>query len=456
MEIKKIKNAIFIITAATGIAATSCNKILDEKSDQSLVVPQSVADYQAILDNTTTMNNHGASWDEAAADNFYLPAANFNAQIKLSQDAYIWTPIIYNGPFNDWASLYNPVYYCNLALEGIAGIQPTSVTKNDWNNVKGSALFFRAQSFLQAVFIFCKAYDSSTASSDYGIALRLSSDFNQPPTRANLEDSYKQIIGDLITATPLLPVNPVTVYRPSKPAAYALLARTFLSMRDYADAGKYADSCLQSANGLMDYNTLALTSLTPFKQLNKEVIFQRIVATYSYAVVAPTSVRVDTLLYRSYDDNDLRKQAFFYSLAPGYIFKGTYNGNISSIFTGIATDEVYLMRAECYARSGQTEKAMNDLNTLLKTRWKTGTYVPLTANSPQEALQLILTERRKELIFRCLRWMDIKRLNKEGANITPERIVNGQTYSLPPDDNRYALPLPTDIVNISGMPQNPY
>ena len=82
-------------------------------------------------------------------------------------------------------------------------------------------------------------------------------------------------------------------------------------------------------------------------------------------------------------------------------------------------------------------------------------FNPYTASSAQSALALILTERRKELIFRNLRWMDIKRLNKEGANIWLKRIVAGQTYTLPANDNRFALALPSDIISMTGMPQNP-
>jgi len=57
--------------------------------------------------------------------------------------------------------------------------------------------------------------------------------------------------------------------------------------------------------------------------------------------------------------------------------------------------------------------------------------------------------------MRDLRWMDIKRLNKEGANISLRRTVNGITYSLQPNDNKFALPLPETIIRISGMTQNP-
>jgi hypothetical protein len=167
-------------------------------------------------------------------------------------------------------------------------------------------------------------------------------------------------------------------------------------------------------------------------------------------------VRVDTALYQSYAENDLRKQAFYFPLDPGYVFIGTYNGNISSLFTGIATDEVYLMRAECRARQGDIQRAMDDLNTLLVTRFETGTFKEFTASNKEEALKVILEERRKELPFRCLRWMDIKRLNKEGANIVLKRIVGSETYTLAPNDKKYALPLPPDIIKLTGIPQNDF
>jgi hypothetical protein len=50
--------------------------------------------------------------------------------------------------------------------------------------------------------------------------------------------------------------------------------------------------------------------------------------------------------------------------------------------------------------------------------------------------------------------MDIKRLNKEGRNIVLRRFLNGNTYTLEPNAAYYALPIPTDIVEITGIPQN--
>jgi starch-binding outer membrane protein, SusD/RagB family len=64
------------------------------------------------------------------------------------------------------------------------------------------------------------------------------------------------------------------------------------------------------------------------------------------------------------------------------------------------------------------------------------------------------TERRKELTMRGLRWIDIKRLNKEGAGIVLKRLIGDKTYTLQPNDPRYALPLPADIILNTGMQQN--
>jgi hypothetical protein len=91
----------------------------------------------------------------------------------------------------------------------------------------------------------------------------------------------------------------------------------------------------------------------------------------------------------------------------------------------------------------------------LATRYKAGTYKPYLLTGAGEVLKLILSERRKELVYRGLRWMDIKRLNLEGQEIVLKRLVDGKEYRLVPNENRYALPLPADIVRIAGIPQNP-
>ncbi len=57
--------------------------------------------------------------------------------------------------------------------------------------------------------------------------------------------------------------------------------------------------------------------------------------------------------------------------------------------------------------------------------------------------------------MRGLRWADLKRLNRDGANITLTRTVNGQVFTLPPNDLRYAIAIPENVIEIGSIQQNP-
>jgi hypothetical protein len=97
---------------------------------------------------------------------------------------------------------------------------------------------------------------------------------------------------------------------------------------------------------------------------------------------------------------------------------------------------------------------MQDLNTLLVQRWKTGTFIPFTASTQEQALDIILIERRKEMPCRGVRWTDIRRLNLRNANIKPKRIINNLEYELPVNSRLYALPIPPDAVLMGHYDQN--
>lgn len=433
----------------------SCKKFLEAKPDKSLEVPTTLNDLQAILDYSSRMNR-SPFYAEVSADNYYLTNDRYNSISDNVRKAYIWENYSYDNYPNDWARIYDVIYPANLVLESIEKITPDSQMQMQWNNVKGSALVFRAFSLMQGADIFCKAYDNETADEDLGLVIRLSSDINAKSIRSSLRKTYEQIISDLKVAAPLLPATPLHSVRPSKPAAYGLLARTYLAMHNYDSCKKYVDLCLEIKDDLFDFNSLlGIQGSSPFPVFNNEVIMATTVSSPVYYFGNQPYAAVDSFLYESYLNDDLRKAAFFQTSGSTIQFKGSYSGTPWVPFAGIATDEIYLTRAECYARSGKKDLAMMDLNTLMKNRWNRNSFVPFTANTTTEALSLILAERRKELIFRNIRWMDIKRLNKEGANIFLKRIVNGQTYTLLPNENRYALPLPMDIINITGMEQNP-
>ena len=72
----------------------------------------------------------------------------------------------------------------------------------------------------------------------------------------------------------------------------------------------------------------------------------------------------------------------------------------------------------------------------------------------EDALEKILLERRKELVWRGLRWQDIKRLNGEGRDIVQKRLVDNTMVTLQPTATYYAMPIPEDVVENSGIAQN--
>lgn len=446
----KLKN-ILLFPAVILLTNTGCEKYLDEKSDKSLVIPASLMDLQALLDNENYIQSSFVAAGEVSADDYYLTDASYNAltyeedkRMYTWQKSSIFTPITTTA--NDWSNCFRAIYVANSVIDLLPSV--TGFDTEEGNNIKGQALLWRAFRHLDAAQVWCKHYQPETAASDPGLPLRYDPDFNQPSTRSSVMDTYNSILRDLRVSVPLLPVIPLSPIRPSRPAAYALLSRTSILMGDYEKALAYADSCLQLNNSLIDYNTLTASASYPVKDLNDEVLLK---ATTSSRVLTSANVRIAADFYNSYDPGDLRRTIFFSANTDSsYRFKGNYTGGTGR-FTGISTNEIYLIRAECLARSGRTQEAMTTLNFLLEKRWNNKkVYVPVLAANSQDALMLILKERRKELLFRGIRWMDIRRLAGEGQNAVLTRSVNGEIYTL----SDFVLPIPEDVIQLAGIQQN--
>ena len=451
---------IILSVLVLSLILNSCKKYLDLKPDQSLYIPSNLTDCQALLDDYSKMNGSYPGDGEAASDHYYLTDASWSTLPNVEdRDNYIWASQG-NHLTTSWANPYAAIFTSNLVLQVLDKITPASGT--EYNSIKGSALFFRSFALYSAASLFCKPYDPSSSMRDPGIPVRLSPDIDIIYGRGTVQQTYDRIILDLKNAAQLLPISSSLQSRPNKVAAFATLARVYLSMRDYTNAGIYADSCLKKYNTLLNYSSLSTSPRSFFTRFNNEVIFASIIN--RPPSLAPTIAKVVKTLYDSYDQNDLRKQLFFRANVGTnegtYLFKGSYDGSTNP-FNGLATDEVYLIRSECYARAGKTQEAMKDLNDLLRTRWAVildvngnavSTYTDYIANTADEALRIILKEREKELIFRGIRWTDLRRLNTETKfAITLTRTING---TLPPNDLRYTLLIPLDVINTTSIPQN--
>ena len=438
-----------VLKVAMIVLLVNCNRFLDEKSDSNLATAETLADNQALLDDYATLASNSTS-GEIAAEDVFVTDADFNTMYdEAMKRLYTWQPTYVSLPAgSDWENCFRRIKIYNTVLFNLGHYE---IGNSD--NVEGQALLLRGAAYLEAAQIWCLAYDKNTAEAKLGLPLRLDPDMNIPSVRSTLQETYSQILVDLHRAAILLPVNQLAVSRPSKITALAYLSRVYLYMGDYTNALKHGKEALSYHDGLMNFNTLNSASAYPIKNKNVEVLLPTLMS-YS-PFLATTKAKINNDLYQSYDANDLRKTIFFKPLATGEIlFKGNYSGSTTRM-TCIATNEVYLNVAEAQAYLDDKTSAMHTLNDLLRTRWKSGTFIELSASSGAQALQIIRAERRKELLFRGLRWADLKRYNREGANISLSKTISGQLFTLPPNDLRYAIAIPEDIIKMTGMPQNP-
>lgn len=434
----------------------SCNKEwLDKKPDKALLVPTTLDDFQSLLNNDFVMNKT-PEIAEVASDDYFISYETYQRlPTPTERNSYLWKEEIYEGQTNsDWNRAYQIIFFSNVVLDGLENFLPDSSNIEMYNNIKGSALFFRAFSFYNLAQIFAEHYDTATANAP-GIPLRLHADINLPVTRGTLKTNYDQIRNDLHAAATLLPLAQQFKTQPTLIAVKSLLARIYLSIQQYDSAYTYANDVLNSNNALINFNDLDSTEYNPIQRFNNEVLLHSTLLTYTI-LNTPYAI-VDTSLYKQYDNNDLRKYIFFKDDGNGNkVLKSSYSGSPYSLFSGLATDEMYLIKAECLARKGEATGAISLLNNFLRTRYVAGSYVPVIVPDPATALKLILNERRKELIFRGLRWSDLRRLNTEdGLEKTLYRELNNEHYKLEPNSLRYVFPIPPDEIAISHIEQNP-
>lgn len=443
----------------------SCNKFLDEKSESSFVTPNSLKDLQALLDNNYTINtNLAPGLLEMNTDDFYVTTAVFNGLTEFEKSLYIWDDEPQFLPANNnvyWKNPFLAIFYANTVLDRLRKME--KIEDANYNYIKGSALFFRAYTYYQMAQVYCSDFrkdNSEHNNISLGMPLRLTPNFEEKSIRSTLDETYRQILNDLEEALNLLPVRVDFSTRPSRTAALAMLARVNLLMQNYDKALEYAEKTLAVHNELMDYKSRNPNSTTPFEIMNPETIF--LAYNTDLTILNAKRANVDSTLFGLYDDGDLRKTIFFNKKTDGTIgFKGNYAGFYnSSFFCGLAVDEIFLIKSECLARKGELNMAKATLEVLLNKRFAKEYVFPSALKSQDEVLTYILQERRKELIFRGVRVSDLKRLNRDQKfqkTLVRKIVRDGmeKSYTLPPNNLRYQILIPQDVVQITGMLQNP-
>ncbi len=445
-----------LILPVFSLLLCACERFLAEIPDRALAIPTTVAQYGQLL-NVDRLYAATPTITDFSLGELDIPYTLWNSSNARLREAYVWTP----DPFTagtvqagDWNGPYEAVYYANVVLDGLPGLETGDAMA--YGDVKGRALFLRAFQHLLLQEIYGQPYRPATAGADLGIPLKLTADVEAPIVRATVAETLDRITADAREALDLVSAEQPSqdLFAASKAAVAALLARAYLIRQDYAQALHYADVSLGYHDRLLDFNGLPATYRFT-ATTHPEILFY-CQSTGNTGIFTNVAVTASAEQVELYEAADLRLRAFLKWNAglQAYNYHAFYTGQVSP-FTGLATDEVYLIRAECRARLGDGAGALDDLNALRFHRYETGAYAPLAVADVPDVLGTVLQERRRELVFRGTRWSDLRRLNQDPRfAVTLRRELDGQVYTLPPNDPRYAQLIPPTEVQFSNLIQN--
>ncbi|MEN2401450.1 RagB/SusD family nutrient uptake outer membrane protein [Flavobacterium sp. MC2016-06] len=459
----------YIAIAAVGAVVLSCDNYVDIKTEGRLI-PEEVENYRYLLNNSAQYDRTYGDIDIASDDISFqneaqtteLAAADY---LRPFTNMYKWSEKIYfDGEHDsDMETLYAELNSVNVVINEV--MKSKNGTEAEKAALKAEAEVHRAYIFLMLVNTFGKAYDATTSATDPGIVLFTTPTVSDNITRTSVQAAYDVILADLNDAVNagLKPVNSGTnVAFPSRAAAYALLSRTYLYMRNYPLALENAEKSLalqSTLTNMADYEFDAY----PTRRFDKELILSKYNG-YSSFSYSPQILALSNELINSFDTNDLRYVMFTQptsSYNSAYTLGRTYSREAltgESRNAGPTVPEMMLVKAECLARAGSGDLAIAEINKLRQKRFRAGEYVALTATDSKDALIKVLAERRKELMGRGgFRWFDLKRLNKEpefAKTITHD--FAGQTLTLAPNSDRYQLPFaPIYFDYAPNLQQNP-
>lgn len=454
------KSYLLYIGLAAAVLTTSCRKYVEIPIEQQRTL-ELTSDYEALLNNTNYMLSTYSyicySSDETGIEN-----ATWENGINNQPNGYAYTwaeKIIPNNSWddNDWVNMYRSIYITNQVVTNV--MDSKGGNDADKRRIQAAGKVHRAFYYHTLASIYARQYDSATAAQDLGLPMRFDDLISGSLQRGSVQAVYDRILSDLndAIATAELPDVAQFTFQASKAAAYGMLARVYLHTRNFSAAKEAAGKALQLQGSLLNLNNYISTFTTyPQRHVDPEILFCKTVNS-SGLPLSPSQRAVFA------DSSDLRYRLL---TAPGasvgtwiaYIpraFSKTLISN-NGYMSGPTVPEMMLIQAECEARAGNASAATTVLNNLRKQRFTPADYRDIAAASPAEAMQLVIAERRRELMNTGHRWFDLRRLAKDGLTPTITHKLREVTYTLEPNSNRYVYPIADKYIQLNPeIQQNP-
>ncbi|MCW3462291.1 RagB/SusD family nutrient uptake outer membrane protein [Chitinophaga nivalis] len=369
--------------------------------------------------------------------------------------SYTYGHLVNQGNGNQiWRMGYKAIGGCNRLMAVMPEGKSAAI-----NQLIGENLFIRAFVHFSLVRTFGRPY-SQSPETNLGIPVITKYDVTELPKRNTVKEVYAQIIADLTRARRLMNNDNTNSYA-SKDAAMALLARAYLYRGQNDSARIFADSVIRGGRHPLVPTSDLPTYYTKGNEGNKETIFAirhmvsddrdwssigsmyymspgglgygEAYASESYRKLLdkyPTDVR-HAFVQPVYLKNQFGKDSVNPTtgkkvlatrgkennkVEKWYILKYSNQDNIPTLSSPVVlrAAEMYLIRAEAYAKEGNKELALEDVNTIRMRAGLSGDALFSTSDLKGYAsvLDVVLDERRLELAFETHRVFDLFRNNK--------------------------------------------
>jgi hypothetical protein len=369
-----------------------------------------------------------------------------------------------------WQYLYLSIRNANIAIKNIPHGSKTTETQ-------------KAQFIGEAKFI--RAFDYFTLVRSWGgVPLRTEENLGQVDiARSSVDDVYGLILSDLQYAEQSLPDVPRLIGTPSKWAAKTVLADVYLNLKKWSDACSKADEVIVSGT----YSLVKVSIPNDFNKIygpdivttSEEIFYLKYWGTDGWAFFAyphhPGAASLykpwgnnyyvmytttDNLVYKNWDNNDLRKTNNFYSWNIGLgsnslLFK-KYIDPTGYGSAGLGSNDYPLYRyadlliiyaeAANNLNNGPTAKAIECLNKIHRRAYGTDPEVASAIDfkigdyNAGSFLDLIIKEQGYETIFEGKRWLELVRTGKAAEII---KAVKGKDIAV----KHYLFPIPVGETN---------
>lgn len=478
-----MKNLIYILIVV--FLFTSCEEYLDVKPDKNQQEIEFVSDIDLLLDRTsggflTDIGFSNTTGDVIFYEGVYGALGPWISFSAIQES--VWKDDISSTTDYTWSEAYKAIWFANYVINSIDGLEGDDADKE---NLTAEVHLIKAYKQFNLALKYC-LYPSVTNNEELGIILKDETAFGQETVRASLKETFDKIESDLTEGLKIDKLRTVS-WRESDASAAAFAARYYLYVQDFENARIYAEKALSLHSTMINLEsdiTLVptyggkLTAHTASLAYYSAEFYTCWESQYKmyYDFTTSFGMTASNELLAAYEPEDLRLQ-YFYSDAYLSTYFGLTENNMEyaktgTMITGTDVAEMYLILAECAARSGDFTTCMQNVEVVRENRFAAANYTPLPIpGTIKEAVELIADERWREFPFTSLRWYDVKRLNAEGL-IDPiilskdyfevgEAAIDFGTpkvYTLEPNSRKYARPLPKEMILLTegSVKQNTY